>query len=130
MKIISMIEKVRAPSGIEFHEGLGWWSRARIELARKVSLVFLDSDTPTLVSFALLFVGNAEAICEITKLFGCQKGLIVGLGHFSLLKAQFSWVKLPQRLSVFLTSDNAINVAYYGVEVKLNKKSASLLFCV
>ena len=42
----------------------------------------------------------------------------------------FSTAKLPQRLSVFQDSDNAMNIAYYELEVKPNKKSASLLFLV
>jgi len=33
-------------------------------------------------------------------------------------KVQFSAVKLPQRLSVLQISDNATNIAYYGLEVK------------
>ena len=121
-----MAKNKKAPSRNVFCKGLGWRSRARIELTRKDSLVFLDGDTLTLASLALLFVGSAETICEIAKLLGRRKELTVRPArfvHFSPLKVLFSTAKLRQRLSVFQIPDNTANVAYYGFKVKLKQKT-------
>ena len=91
--------------------------------------MFLDSDTLTRALLALLFVGNAEAICEIAKLLGRRKELFAGLAHLvysNLLKVVFSVALLPQRLQISYDSNNALNLTYLFPKVKLKTKKTSI----
>ena len=132
-----MIEKVRAPSGIEFHEGLGWGDGAQLGTSQRLPAeeVVLatddekqaDAHESDVEESAVVHssLGNEPTDQVTSDEAGTKYGEIHCLPSS---KALFSTALLPQRLSVSCDSDNVLNVAYYSVKVKPNKKSAPLLF--
>ena len=124
---ISILEKVRAPSRIEFRKGLG-----------------CEACCPRLVDGHGNQVGTEDNRLEETS-FGCHdpiafrerlpdevadhetdKNTNCCSVHIYLLKEQFSAALLPQKLSVSYDSNNTANIACMGFKVKPNRKSLYL----
>ena len=165
-----ILEKVRAPSGNEFHKGLGceaseWpaegWNLEGPRVVAVAAGVVVDVHLQHLLALRSLVrvLPRLRESIEVTfhpvatiegvdtddaelPLRGLPRESIVDpaisaltdwprvVRHVYLLKVLFSTALLPQRLPVFHDSDNALNIAYYWLKVKPNKKLASLPFLI
>src|SRR3989344_449176 len=132
MKItmISILEKVRAPSRIEFRRGLELGDGARLSTSRRLPAeeVIPASDDEEQadtrhhdVSDLVAVVLSETASDQMTDDETCTKHCEIH--DFPPQGTGFSTALLPQRLSVSCDSDNTANIAYMSLKVKLNRKS-------
>jgi len=153
MKIttVSILEKVRGPSGDNLHKGLGCelgtWRRSLVvaagRLRRRGALEQnprQEVDAPRLPEGDDLDredLGHQPVPEEVSGDCGndahdsddanrenadADCQLSQPVHSFSPLKVQFSTALIPQRSGVFQDSDDIANIAYTGLKVKPNKK--------
>src|SRR3989338_5725701 len=130
MKItmISILEKVRAPSRFLVRKGLEWGDGTRLGTSRRLSAeeVILASDDEEQadarqrdvegppIDYGLLVEQPAEQVADDeTDTQHCE------IHDFPPQGTVFSTAPLPQRLSVSCDSDNTANIAYMSLKVKL-----------
>ena len=132
--MISILEKVRAPSRFLVRKGLEWGDGTRLGTSRRLSAeeVILASDDEEQadarqrdvegppIDYGLLVEQPAEQVADDeTDTQHCE------IHDFPPQGTVFSTAPLPQRLSVSCDSDNTANIAYMSLKVKLklNRKS-------
>ena len=136
--MISILEKRRAPSRIEFRRGL--WFETPPHCRRSFSALLLgvidhatgdqhepDGDAQRVDGVDL--VVDEPVPHESTdphQLGDDPKDPSEVLHRLSSFKVQFSTALLPERLAVSCDSDNIANIAYMGLKVKPNRKSLYL----
>ena len=128
--IVSIIEKVRAPSRIEFRKGLEWGDSTRLGTSRRLSAEEVvpasddeeqtdtrHHDVADLVAVVLSETASDQMTDDETCTKHCE------IHDFLPQDTMFSTALLPQKLSVSCDSDNTANIAYMGLNVRPNRKS-------